>query len=216
MLKLIVNNISSINGNLLSPCLTGKPFPTDNSFVFDFQSFSPNLSIFRSKNSVHELSCEMTLEVKEVFVSLEDEGEEGGYFAPAVSCSFPAISLEKLNKKISFESYIQGILRRQFCLNILEQLLLFCHEKEAVKLVLNINDTELDHLEIYSRFFISEERIVTEQGERTQVIIPTDVHTYDEIIDFMDDLEKDFIKILWREQKTNPAFQEYLISHACA
>jgi len=216
MLKLIVNNTSSINGNLLSSGLSVKPLPTDNSFVFDFQTFSPNLSILRGKDSVHDLCCDMTLEVKEVFVSLEDEGEEGGYFAPAVSANFPAISLEKLNKRISFDSYIQGILRRQFYLNILEQLLLFCHKKEAVKLILNVNATELDHLEIYSRFFISEERVVTELGERTQVIIPTDVHTYDEIIDFMDDLEKDFKKILWREQKTNPAFHEYLISHACA
>jgi hypothetical protein len=103
---------------------------------------------------------------------------------------------------------------RQFQLNLLEQLLLFCDEKEAVKLVLNVYNAELDYLEIYSRFFVAEERVVTEQGERTQVTIPTDVHTYDEIIDFMDELGQNFRKVLWREQNNNPIIRQYLQRHS--
>jgi hypothetical protein len=104
----------------------------------------------------------------------------------------------------------------QFQLKILEQLYLFCEWKEAVKLVLTTHDANLDYLEIYSRFFVSEEQVAMPMGERTRIVIPTDVDIYDEIVDFMDELDKDFCKTLWRDQKENPAFREYLKSNACA
>lgn len=215
MLKLIVTNARSIHRTILPQKIDTKPLCHNDSFVFHFQELSPNLYVFRAKDYAHDLSCEMPVEVTETFVSMENDDEEGGYFAPAVSCNFPTISLEKLNKKIDFNNYIRGILVRQFQLNILEQLLLFCDEKRAAKLILTMTNIELDYLEIYSRFFISEERVLTSKGEQIQVVIPTDVHTYDEIVDFVDELEQDFRKILWREQRTNPAFREYLMSHSC-
>jgi len=215
MLKLIVTNAHSFNGNVLPQGIEAKFSPFDDSFISHFQELSPNLYIFRVKGYAHELSCEIPLEVTETFVSLKEEGEEGGYSVSAVFVSFPAMNLEKLNREISFDSYVQGTLVRQFQLNILEQLLLFCDEKEAAKLILTISDTEWDYLDIYSRFFASEEQIVTSKGTQTQVVIPTDRHTYDEIIDLMGKIEEDCRRILWCKQNTNSAFRKYLKSNAC-
>lgn len=215
MAKAIFNNTRSLNGNALPQEFEVKSASLSNSFLVHIQEFSPNLHIFRAKDYTHELLCEMTLKVKEILVSLNDEAEEEACLAKIVTCSFPSISLQKLNEKTGFNSYLHGILMFQFQLKILEQLLLFCEEKDAVHLILTINDADLNYLETYSRFFVSEERVTTSREEQMQVVIPTDVNTYDEIIDFMGKLDTDFRKILWREQNINPAFRKYLKSNAC-
>jgi hypothetical protein len=182
--------------------------------MFDFQEFSPNLYIFRAEDCGHELLCEMTLELKETFVNFEDEGEEVGYLAAVVTCNFPSISVQKFNAKVGFDAYLQGVVMFQFQLKILEQLLLFCEEKDATTLVLTINDANLDYLDIYSRFIASARKVTTTKGEETEIIISTDVEIYDNIIDFMDKIEKSFRKTLWREQTVNLAFREYLKEYA--
>lgn len=215
MAKRTDNDAHSLNGKALPHEFQTTLSPLSDSFTSLFQEFSPNLHVFAAQDNNHELACKMTVEIKEMFVSLEDEGEEGAYLASVVACSFPAIDVENLHKITGCDSYLQGILMFQFQLKILEQLLLFCEEKGAVNLILTVSDAELDYLEVYSRFFVSEERIGTSRGEQTQVMIPTDVHTYDEIVDFMDELEKDFRKILWRGQNANPVFREYLKLNSC-
>lgn len=158
------------------------------------------------------------MEVKEIFVSLKEEGE-GGYLAPTVACSFPPISLEKLNEKTGFDSYLQELLMGQFQLKILEQLLLFGDRQDAVNLTLTLHDTVngagLDYLKFYRRFLVSEEQVTTPTGRETQIIIPTEVDIYDNVIDFMDKIDREFRCALWRGQSINPAFQEYLKSNAC-
>ncbi len=105
----------------MSQGLEAKLAPLGDSFLVHTQEFSPNLHVFRAKDYTHQLLCEMTLEVKEIFVSLEEEGEGGGYLVPVVACSFPPISLQKLNKKTSFDGYLQELLMDQFQLKVLEQ-----------------------------------------------------------------------------------------------
>lgn len=215
MAKITVKNTRPLNGNISQEDLETPPPAFNDSFLVDIQEFSPNLHVFRATDRNHDLRCEMILEVTESLISLDEEVEEDAYLAPVVACVFPTINIQKLHEITGFDSYLQGILIFQFQLKILGQLLLFCEERDAVHLALIINDTDLNYLEIYSRFFISEERITTSRGEQIQIVIPTDVHTYDEIIDFMDKLDKDFRKILWRGQNTNSAFREYLKSNAC-
>lgn len=213
MARETVKTARPLDGNILPQGLeTTSPFLND-SFLVDFQEFSRNLHVFRAIDRNHELCCEMVLEVTENLIS--EEAEDGAYLASIVACSFPSINLQKLNEKIDFDSYLQGILMFQFQLKILEQLFLFCEQKDAVRLILTIPDANLDYLEIYSRFFVSQEQVITPRGERTRVVIPTDVHTYDEIVAFMDELDKDFRKILWRGQRASPAFRDYLKSNAC-
>ena len=196
MAKETVNTIYPLRGSALSQGLEAKLATLSDSFLVHTQEFSPNLHVFRAKDYTHQLLCEMTLEVKEVFVSLEEEGEDGGYLAPIVACSFPPISLQKLNEKTSFDGYLQELLMGQFQLKVLEQLLLFCEQKDAANLMLPLNDpvneADLDYLKFYRRFLVSEEQVTTPRGEETQIMIPTDVGTYDQVIDFMDKVDREF------------------------
>lgn len=102
----------------------------------------------------------------------------------------------------------------RFQLKILDQILLFCDEKDAVNLTLSISDSDLDYLEIYRRFFTSEEKVITARGEQTQIVIPTDIETYDGVLDFIDEIDKSFRQSLWHGQKINPAFRKYLIHYS--
>lgn len=44
--------------------------------------------------------------------------------------------------------------------------------------------------------------------------MPTDVGAYDELIEFIDELEQDFQQSLWRDQKSDPIIRQYLKSQA--
>ena len=214
-----VNTIYPFRRTALTQGLEEKIVALSDSFLVHIQEFSPNLHVFMARDYTHELLCKMTLEVKEIFVSLEEEGESGGYLAPIVACSFPPISLQKLNEKTSFDGYLQELLMGQFQLKILEQILLFCEQKDAANLMLTLNDTvndaDLDYLKFYRRFLVSEEQVTTARGEETQIIIPTDMDTYDSVVDFMDKIDREFRCALWRGQSINPAFREYLKSYSC-
>ena len=218
MAKAIINTTNSLRGNGLPQGLESERASLSHSFLVDFQEFSPYLHVFRAKDYTHGLLCEMTLEVKEIFVTRE-EGKEGGYLTPVAACSFPAISLQKLHEKTCFDGYLQDLLMGQFQLKILEQLLLFCEEKDATHLILTVNDAVhgagLDYLKLYRFFLVSEEQVATSRGEETQIMIPADAETYDKVIDFMDKIDREFRCALWRGQSINPAFRDYLISNAC-
>jgi len=213
-----ITNVYPFRGTAMPQGLEANLATLSNSFLVHIQEFSPNLHIFMAKDYTHELLCEMALEVKEIFISLEEEGESGGYLASVVACSFPPISLQKLNEKTSFDGYLQELLMGQFQLKILEQLLLFCEQKDAAHLLLTLNDpvneADLDYLKFYRRFLISEEQVTTSRGEETQIMIPTDVGTYDNVIDFMDKIDREFRSALWRGQSINPAFRAYLVNHS--
>jgi hypothetical protein len=98
----------------------------------------------------------------------------------------------------------------RFHLKILEQLLLFCQEREVINLTLTFEEANLDYMEVFRHFFIVEAQISTVRGEQTEVLIPANDETYDELIKFMDRLGHDFRQNLWRDQKINPAFRQYL------
>ncbi|MBX9804156.1 MAG: hypothetical protein K2Y18_00185 [Alphaproteobacteria bacterium] len=218
MLKLIVNNTHPIYGSVLSKDLEAKQTPTLspplNTFLVDIREFSQNLYIFRAQDFTQDLTCEMTLELSEGFAVSPKDGEEEEYLVPIMTCNFPSINESQFNEKVYWDEYLQGILMVQFQLKILEQLFLFCEEKEAVTLTLTFDETKIDYLEIYRGFFTSEEEIITTRGVQTQIVIPTDVETYDEVIDFMDDVDRDLRQTLWRGQKSNPAFRKYLLDHS--
>ena len=212
MLNLIINNIHPLKGNIL-PQKREAP-PLSDSFIFDFQEFSAHLHAFRVKDFTHELDCELILEVKKSFVSLDEESEEGYYLVPVVACSFPPVNLQRFNEKTGFDTYFQRLIMAQFQLNILEQLLLFCEQKDAANLALTINDNNLGYLEIYSRFFVSARQVTTEKGEQTEIMIPTDANTYDRVVDFIDKIDREFRCALWRMQSCNPVIREYLKSNS--
>jgi hypothetical protein len=152
----------------------------------------------------------VTLELSEGFAISEEEE----YLVRILTCNFPSIDVSRFNEKVGVDEYLQGILMVQFQLKILEHLFLFCEEKEAVNLILTFNETDLDYLEIYRGFFIFEEEVITARGMQTKIIIPTEAKTYDDVIDFIDDVDTDLRQTLWHGQKFNPVFRKYLINHS--
>lgn len=194
MLKPVVHNIHSFYRDVLPQELdinsAAPPSPPLSSFLVDFQEFSPNLHVMRAKDLNHELTLEMILERKESFAYSKGETEEEGYLAPIIACALPRIDVQKFNEKACQDECLQEILMIQFQLKVLEQLFLFCEEKAAVNLILTMSDSNLDYLEMYRDFFISEEQVITARGEHTEVVIPTDMETYNKVIDFMDQVDK--------------------------
>lgn len=213
MAKIIIMNNRPVNGSILHQQLETTLPSLNDSFLVDFQEFSPNLYVFKAKDCSHDLFCEMVVELKEGLICSGEE--DNSRLAPVVACSLPSISLQRLNEKTGFDGYLQELLVFQFHLKILEQFFLFCEQKEATKLILTLHGTNLDYLEVYSRFCALEQQTASFKGDQVQVVISMDIYTYDEIINFMDELEADFRKILWREQNVNPIFRQYLKSNSC-
>lgn len=178
-------------------------------FLFDFQIISSNLYVFRCQDFIHELTAEITFEQKGSFAHLE-EGREEDHLTPVISCDFPPINTQKLNNKVFRDDWLQAMILFQFQLKILKRLLLFCNGKEVTYLILNFNESNLDYLEVYQRFFLSDEQAVSVRIEKTQIIIPIHAKAYDEIADLMDNFDNNFHRALWREQKNTPTFQKYL------
>lgn len=157
----------------------------------------------------------MILEVKELLVTLAEKSEEEARLSRTVTCGFSNFNLQDMNEKTGLDAYLQELLIGQFQLKILEQLLLFCEQENATSLILVVSDPDIDSMEIYSHFSASEKRVETEKGEATEIVIPTEEGTYDNIIDLMEKIDREFRCALWRGQSINPAFRAYLKSNAC-
>jgi hypothetical protein len=176
----------------------------DRIFSFQIKEDSETLYTFEARDFRHDLHCQMVLEVKEPLGYSEEEGS-------SVSCDFPTIDTKKFNEKVWWDEYLQGMLMLRFQLRILEQLLLFCEEQAATSLIIRVNDNNIDYLGVFDPYADSIEETI--KGEMVEAVIPTDVGIYDEVIDFIDRIEKDFRKELWREQGSNTAFRAYLKKH---
>lgn len=181
------------------------------SFLWDFQEISSGIYIVRFQDNFHELSCEFSLELKESFVPSEDETEES-FIQPVLVGNFPSINIQRFQQKIFWDEHLQGMILIQFQLKVLEQLLLFCEDKQAPYLLLTFNETNQDYLEIYQCFIVSEEEVLSTGAELTEITIPSDVSVYDDLIDLMEEVDHKFRKTLWREQGVNPIYREYLKS----
>lgn len=182
------------------------------SFFVDSRQLSENLYAFKARDFHHGLSCELTLEIQERFVVSDETHEE--HLCPVVVGHFPDINLEQLNQKISWDPYLQASLTFQFHFKLLEQLLLFCEEKNATHIILAINERNWDYLEIYRRLFTSEEQILTADGEHTEIFISATPEIYDELVEYGDEMNSSFRKTLWHENSYNPIFRAYLKENA--
>jgi hypothetical protein len=151
----------------------------------------------------------MTLELKSNFALSEKTGE-GGYFVPVLTGDFPNIDVQQLQRKVPWDDYLHVVLIIRFHLKILEQLLLFCKEKNAANLFLSFEEANLDYMEVFRHFFIFEAEVLTPKGDQTEIVIPINGETYGELFKFMNRLGHDFRQNLWSDQKINPAYRQYL------
>jgi len=217
MLKLVINNSALISKGALSKQseeidygLEASPIGT---LLFDCMNIASSLYIFRARDLDHNLTCEMSLELTDGFAFSRDDISEEKYLVPSMTCNFPSIDVSRFNEKVCWDEYLQGTIMVQFQLKILEQLLLFCEEKDVAQLFLTTNNVNYDDLEIYRHFAVTEEQVIAAGEDQTKIVIPTDLESYDEVIEFMDKVDEDFRQTLWRNQKANPTFREYLMNH---
>lgn len=216
MLKLIINNTQKTNGDNLSRSRRKKALDTkvllERLFLYDIREVTTDLYVLRCQDFSHRLACEMTLERNQRLVYSESlDGDQEGYgFVTVISCDFPPIQIQKLIEKVNGDQYLQEVLLSRFHLNLLEQLLLFSKTKEATHLIITLDNDKSDYLPIYQNFLISEEEIMTSNGEKTEIIIPSDPETYVMVMAFLEKLNQDFQQTLWREQKSNATMRKYL------
>jgi hypothetical protein len=218
MLKLIINNSDPASKGALSrqSANVHNNYKTcqKETLLFDCREISSNLYIFMARDLDHELACEMTLELTEGFAPAADGIHEEDYIVPILTCNSLSIDVSRFNEKVCWDAYLQAMLLLQFQLKILEELLLFCEEKDVVTIMLTLNDTEEDDIEVFQRFSLSSERVITPNGEQAKIVIQAGTKTYDSIIDFIDEINRNFHQALWRNQKTNAAFRNYIKGHS--
>jgi hypothetical protein len=183
-------------------------------FLFDFREVSHDLYHVNFQDLFHGLSCSFTIEKKSSFPQTEELAEDSNFLESIISCDYPVIDVERLLKKVLGEEYLYCMILIQFQLKILEQLILFAEGHNASNFVLNFNEANLDYIEIYEQFLISQEEILTARGEQTEITIPMDISLYDELIDHMDKVDREFQRTLWCKQKNNPILRHYLKSKA--
>lgn len=216
MLRLIPNSSQPVykghSCQMIENKIPAPKGPLQNSFLWDFQEISPGIYIARFQDTFHELSCKVALELKESFIP--SGGQERGYFELILAADFPSIDIQLLQQKALWDEYLYGTLLIQFQLKVLEQLLLFCEDRDATHIFLSFNEANHDYIEIYQRFIISEEEIPSNHREKIEIIIPTDVSIYDELIDFMEEIDHSFRHTLWREKGVNSIYRQYLKSEA--
>jgi len=202
-LRLVVSNPSPLPAPVkLSPSIGNSDATAP--FTAKVRLRGPWLYEMAVRDTSHYLKCNLTLEVEEA----QNEIELG-----RVVCHFPAILDKQLSAFVEEDETLHGMIMIQFQMKIMEQLLLFCGDYSVSHLVIYTDDEHAEELGIFQDFLIHQDQTLTPQGEKTEMIISTDSETFDEWIDFMEEVNLKFGQELWREQRHNPVIREYLKLH---
>lgn len=202
-LRLIVSNSSPLPAPV-------KPFPGIRNpdatapFTAKVRLRGPWLYEMAVRDPSHYLKCDLTLEVEEAI----NEIEPG-----RVVCHFPAILDKQLSAFVEEDETLHGMIMIQFQMKVMEQLLLFCGDYSVSHLVIYTDDEQAEELGIYQDFLVHQDQTLTSQGEKTEMVIPTDTETFDDWIGFMEEVKLKFAQELWREQRHNHVIREYLKFH---
>lgn len=151
------------------------------------------------------LKCDLILEV----AAAQNVFEPG-----KVTCHFPTIQDSDLKAFVEEDEILYGMFMIQFQMKIMEQLLLFCGHYNISQLVIYADDEQAEDLGIYQDFLIHQDQTLTSEGEKTEMVIPTDPETFDDWVNFMEEANVKFVQELWREQRSNPVVQAYLRKHS--
>jgi hypothetical protein len=179
-----------------------RPLTSKSGFSVDVKKIGCTLYEMYIRDQPHDLECDLTLEL---------EGSSGTTLSKTVICHLPNI-LKEDNKLLNEEELLYGQIMIQFQMKILEQLLLFCARFCASYLVIYMDDDQAEGFGIYQDFLISQDPTLTENGEKTEMVIPADKETLADWRNFMAEATLSFEQELWREQRFNPVIRQYLKS----
>ena len=173
-----------------------------------------NFYIMVVEDLEHFLACDLTLEIqvdKPEGKASRDAQTQGALASRKVICHFPRIADGQLSNLVWGDGTLVAILMIIFEMKIMEELLLFCATHLASILVIFPDDNQDDGLKIYRDFLVSQAQTATPKGEESEIIIPVTPETYNAWVDYTEKVTVKFRQILWRDQKTNPAIQHYLL-----
>lgn len=195
-LKLVVSNSAPVQDSPVS-----QPMPSNAGFSAEVKKRGFDLYEMTIQDPFHSLECELILD-------LERNGSE-----IIAVCHFPSI-LNKSHKLLDEDETLYGIIMVQFQMKILEQLFIFCTDHNASQLSIYMDDDQAEGFGVYQDFLTHCDETLTEKGEQTEMVIPTDQKTFDKWHSFMKKTNLEFEQGLWREQRSNPVIRYYLKSRA--
>jgi hypothetical protein len=198
-LKLVISNPDPVQE---APAVSQRVLSTK-SFTAKVKKKGANLYELNIRDPFHELGCDLILDIE------ENRGET------VAVCHFPVI-LNKPNRFLDEDENLYGIIMLQFQMKVLEQLFLFCIKHNAFQLTIYMDDAEAEGFRIYDDFLSHYDETITENGEKAEMVIPTDRKTFDKWFGFMTEMNLKLEQDLWREQRTNPAIRHYLKSRPLA
>lgn len=170
----------------------------NNHTMCNIQSKAPYLYEMILEDLSHYLRCALALEVN----------------SGAVICHFPVIDDEELLELVEEDDTLYSIIILQFHMKILDQLLLFCLNQNALTLIIFADDVQTDTFGIYHNFLI--DKNLTSPNGKTEIVIPVHSKAYEAWIDFKEDIDLMFRQTLWQSQRFNLAIREYLKTHPLA
>ncbi|MBM3468753.1 MAG: hypothetical protein FJX71_04920 [Alphaproteobacteria bacterium] len=191
-----------------------QPEPDKLTFIDDFQEISNNLFSFWGQDFQHQLRCLLLLDLKDVFLSNEENTEVEERLLSMAVCDFPMIDSQILNEKVIGDDYLQRTIMTLFYLNILRSLINFCIQRKADGLILTVTENASRLIDLYKNFSIADVNVVTEKGIHIQMTILSDSTLYNELEDCILNVRSSFSKTLWHNQRENQAMRNYLITHA--
>lgn len=196
-LKLVVSNPN----HLQEAPISSQPTPSSLDFTVKTRKIGQQVYEMIIQDPSHDFGCDLILEIE------ERDGDT------TAVCDFPLI-LNESNKFLDEDEILYGIIMVQFQMKVLEQLLLFCADHKAFHLSIYMDDAQAEGFGIYQDFLVYCDETLTENGEQTKMVIPSDKKTFDKWRTFMKKTNLDFEQDLWRAQRTNPAIRRYLMSRA--
>ena len=196
-LTLVVSNSAPVQET------PSQPTPSNVGFSAVVRSIGADIYEMCIQDPFHELACDLILEM------------ENSMGETVVVCHFPAI-LNETNRFLEEDEDLYGAIMLRFQMKVLEQLFLFCTNHNASQLTIYMDDAEAEGFGVYDDFLSHYDEALTENGEKTEMVIPTDRESFDKWLAFMGEMNLKLEQNLWREQRTNPAIRHYLKSRPLA
>jgi len=194
-LKLVVSNPAFVQ----KVSASSKPTLSKAGFSAKVRNIAADVYEMGIRDPFHDLGCDLILDIE------ESRGET------VAVCHFPAI-LNEPNRFLDEDEDLYGAVMLRFQMKVLEQLFMFCAHHNASQLTIYMDDAQAEGFGIYDDFLSHYDETLTENGEKTEMIIPTDRETFDKWLGFMAEANFKFEQELWREQRDNPAIRDYLKS----
>ena len=198
-LKLVISNPTPIQE---APAVSQRVSSTTG-FAANVKKRSADLYEMNIQDPFHDLACDLILDI------------ETSMSETVVVCHFPAI-LNESNRFLDEDEDLYGAIMLRFQMKVLEQLFMFCANHNASQLTIYMDDAEAEGFGVYDDFLSHYDEALTENGEKTEMVIPTDRKTFDKWFGFMTEMNLKLEQDLWREQRTNPAIRHYLKSRPLA